>query len=143
MPTADKSKFVTSLETASDADFATDCYRLILLREPDQGGLANFLSRLASGKDRLSVAAEIASSEEAQALPCYSKRVIGEVLAMHAASLAANAWTPARRRRLVDRMNRYFAVVSRTVAVGRQDAGSAAGEADDPFSDYFQSVIAN
>lgn len=142
MAIADKSKFVTSLETSSDAAFVSDCYRFILLREADPGGLAHFLSRLARGKKRLFVAAEIASSAEAQALPCFRKRVVGEVLAMHAAALTAGAWTPARRRTLVARLDRYFSVLSKSVPVSSQGTDSSIAQADDPFSEYLESVIA-
>ena len=141
MPISDKSKFAMNLSMSSDSEFVAECYRLILLRDADVGGLAHVLARLAGGEKRLVVAAEIASSDEAQALPSSKKRVVGEVLAMHAAELAAKAWTPARRRKLVDRMNRYFSVLSQSVPVGAQDADSPSANPNDPFSNYLQSVI--
>jgi hypothetical protein len=137
-----KSKVASDLLALPAPEFVSECYRLILGREADQSGINHYLPKVVRGEDRLSIAAAIASSPEARILPSSKKRVVAEILAMHATAMALKAWTPARRRKLANRINLYFSVLSRSIIRNETDARSQA-KRNDPFSDYLKSVIEN
>ena len=117
----------------SSHEFILGCYRRILHREGDPSGIAYYTSKITTGADRIAVAAEIASSEEALCLPASRKAGVAEFLALHASQLIESARTTSRRRRAVERITRYFDVLAGPAA--KADAGG------DPFSTYLHEVI--
>ncbi len=132
---------VDRLLSLADNDFVVACYWWILHREPDPSGLSHYLSRVIAGEDRLPIAAEIASSDEAQALPHSKKSLIGGILRVHASAMISSAWTPTKRAKAARQTQRYFEVVLGG-KLGATDADSpGSGNAGDPFEDYLNSVI--
>lgn len=125
--------------------FIKSCYESVLFREADPEGLAHSLARLHAGEDKLSIAADIASSEEASALPSSRRILAGEILALHAGSLIRRAWTPKQRDAVARRVQRYFSCLTEAVVVETPSIGDAPGSSPsdegDPFASYFATVI--
>jgi hypothetical protein len=65
----------------------------------------------------------------------------GEILARHAAMVAAHAETPEQRGELVRLLNLYFSVLTPPVPSGERTEDPQLASSGDPFSDYLQSVI--
>jgi hypothetical protein len=128
-----KNSFAAELATLPAADFVTECYRMILGRKADATGLMHHLERTMKGEDRVSIAAKIAESDEAAALPSSRKRVVGEILAMHAAQLAEGATTPEDWHVLMRRLDRYFKVLAPSSGAGWRVTGED-GTSRDPLS---------
>jgi hypothetical protein len=119
-------------------EFVKACYSSLLFRPADPAGLLHYVGVVAKGESKLAVAAAIASSDEARALPSHRKRLVTEVLARHASALIENARTHRSRQRAARRMETYLATVSGLRIAGQQEGGS--GEAD-PFASYLTCVI--
>lgn len=119
-------------------EFVQACYRFLLFRAPDPQGLLHYVGVVAEGEAKLDIAAAIASSDEARALPPQRKRLVAEVLARHASTLIKNACTPEAREYAAQRVQVYLEAASGARVAGQQ--GPAAGKAD-PFSSYLIAVI--
>jgi hypothetical protein len=122
-------------------DFVATCYLWILHREPDPPGFSHYLSRVAAGESKLAIAADLASSDEAKALPLSKKPLISALLGLHAATIISRAFTPSRRAHAVRRTQRYFDVISGSESGGTGRDGPAPLGTGDPFKDYLNSVI--
>jgi hypothetical protein len=133
-----KSLSASQLLSLSDREFVEECYRQILLREPDPDGTVHYLTRLGLGDDRLGIAAAIASSDEAREKARSRASIAADILGLHAERLITGAWTPSRRAAAAKRVRRYLAILS-----GRPDPSGSndLSEAPDPFSDYLRNVI--
>lgn len=57
-------KSITPLLFLDGREFLTECYRILLLREPDKRGIDYYLERLAQGYSKKSVIAQLAKSPE-------------------------------------------------------------------------------
>lgn len=119
-------------------EFVQACYRSLLFRAPDPQGLLHYVGVVAKGEAKLNVAAAIASSDEARALPPHRKRLVAEVLARHASTLIENARTPRAREYAAQRTEAYLGTVAGMRVAGQH--GSAATAAD-PFVTYLTAVI--
>lgn len=124
-------------------EFVLAAYRFLLFREADASGLAHYLTRVVNGEDKLAIAAEIASSEEARALPCTKKRAIGEILALQARALMKKSWSRPQRDQAAQCIVGYFSVLTPSKPSGADEDGSTDAKSNDPFSNYLQSVIKN
>lgn len=118
------------------SEFVPTCYRKILAREGDPGGVAHYTSVFERNKDRLGVAADIAASDEAMSLPMKRKRPAVQVLAAHAHHLIRHAITRKQKQRAAARVLRYFSVVT-----GVDVQGSRHTLETDPFARYLHEVI--
>lgn len=128
------------LSIPGEHEFIAASYQQILYRAPDSSGMAHYLSRLQGGEDRLTVAAELAASDEASALPSGTKVVMTEILVRHSQQLISSSWTPARRRRSARQVERYLqAVCGARPAIDVSAVRS--GTVQDPFSTYLHRVI--
>lgn len=142
MPQSHASRSVDRLLGLIGNDFfVATCYWWILHREPDPSGSSHYLSRVIAGQDRLLIAAEIASSDEAQALPHDKKSMIGEILRSHASAMISSAWTPAKRAKAARRTQRYFEVVLGSKLAATESGSLGSSGAGDPFEDYLNRVI--
>ena len=133
-----KSLSASQLLSLSDREFVEECYRQILLREPDPDGTVHYLTRLGLGDDRLGIAAAIASSDEAREKARSRASLAADILGLHAQRLITGAWTPKRRATAAQRVQRYMAILSGRPDPSNPDACSAIS---DPFSDYLRNVI--
>ncbi len=135
-----RSELLASLLVLPNSQFIQSCYKAMLFREIDPEGLSHSLARLIAGEDKLAVAADIACSDEARALPASRKGLAIEILALHAESLIRRAWTPRRRDEAARRVHRYFAALAET-ASNESATVQEPGDDGDPFSTYFATVI--
>lgn len=140
MPSLPRSESLSSLLSLPNSQFVQSCYQAILLREIDPEGLSHSLARLLAGEDKLSVAADIASSDEARALPATSKGLAMEVLALQAESLVRRAWTPKQRDAAARRIHRYFTALAEPNS-NENAAEKRSCDDGDPFSAYLENVI--
>ena len=131
-----KKQVLVELLGGTSQDFVLSCYRSILLREPDPEGLSHYLSRVLSGEERLAIAADIASSKEAQRLPPSAKRLITEILAARAEALVRGALSKKQRAHAAQLVSHYLWLVS-----GFTPGGTGATSAGDPFAEYLHGVI--
>jgi Domain of unknown function (DUF4214) len=71
-----------ALLALGDADFVREAYRAVLLREPDEAGLATYLSWVRAGADKGALVAALARSDEGrmQAVPLAG---LAELVAAH------------------------------------------------------------
>lgn len=70
-----EARLITNPINASTDDiFIHNCYRLHLFRQPDNYGYGQYIDRLKSGIDRLTILNEIQNSNEARAHPYHSLR---------------------------------------------------------------------
>lgn len=120
-------------------DFVVACYAFLLRRDPDPNGLAHFLSLVLSGQDKLRIAANIASSEEARKLPLSEKALAAGILARHAQSVIRTASTKRQRMQAAEIVGRYLSVISGFRTSEMEDPGADA--VTDPFSNYLHGVI--
>lgn len=139
----DKSRVLLAdkLLRLSGDEFITACYRSILWREPDPSGRAHYLALIIKGEDKVAIAAAIASSDEARALPPGKKGLMAEILALHANKLIGKAWTSPQRRKAAEQVSRYLSIVSGFAIGAGTDGGGPGGRDADPFSSYYTSVI--
>lgn len=127
----------TQLLGLSDRQFVEQCYRQILLREPDTDGVVHYLTRIGLGDDRLAIAAAIASSQEGSRKARNRQSLALEILQSHAERLILYAWTPRRRKAATKKIQRYMSGLA-----GRPELlETQATESSDPFSDYLKYVI--
>lgn len=117
--------------------FVDECYRQILLREPDPEGVVHQLERVRSGNDRLLIAADISASDEARDVIRDRRSLAPAILAVHAQQLIVNAITKGRRQSAAKRIGRYLEVVG---GISPQ-SGRQHEQAPDPFAEYLQSVV--
>jgi Domain of unknown function (DUF4214) len=122
-------------------DFVATCYLWILNREPDTSGFSHYLSRVASGESKLAIAADLASSDEAKALPLSKKPLITGILGLHAAAIISRAFTSRRRAYAARQIQRYFDVISGSESNQTAQDDAASLGSGDPFKDYLNSVI--
>ena len=141
MPTKYPDRSVEDLLSLEGSDFITSCYLWLLYREPDLSGLAYYSSRIAAGDSRLAIAAHIASSDEARALPFGKKTLIAAVLGLHTSTLISRAWTPARRANTARQTQRYFEVIAGREPRSTNTNESISSGSGDPFKDYLNIVI--
>lgn len=133
-----RSAALISLLSLPDAQFVQACYRLVLFREIDPEGMSHTLSRLVAGEDKLAVAADIACSQEARALPVTKRELAMEILALRAESLVTGAWTRKQRDAAARQIHHYFS----GLAAPPEEAPEAAPKSKgDPFSAYLENVI--
>lgn len=133
-----RSAALASLLSLPNAQFVQACYRLILFREIDPEGMSHTLTRLVAGEDRLAVAADIACSKEARALPVTKRGLAMEILALRAETLVTGAWTRKQRDAAARQIHRYFS----DLAAPPEDVPEAAPKPKgDPFSAYLEDVI--
>lgn len=126
---------VDALLAQGPVEFVQSCYRMFLGREADESGLGYYLSCLQAGDSRLSVAANIASSDEAMAQPQGRKVFAAGLLARRVEELLPNGkMSPQARDTALAAIQRYFAVIA-----GRPLDETV--EESDPFQTYFTSVI--
>ena len=118
-----------------ERSFVDECYRRILLREPDPEGIVHQLERVRSGHDRLLIAADISASEEARNIIRDPRSLAPAILALHGEKLVASANSHARRQAASRRIRHYLEVVG---GISSKDDGA---HAPDPFAEYLQSVV--
>lgn len=126
----------SELLALSDRQFVEECYRQILLREPDTDGVIHYLTRLGLGDDRLGIASAIASSDEARTKARSQRSLALDILRLHAERLMLDAWTPARRRSATSKIHRYMAILA-----GRSEPLGGTPTSSDPFAAYLKNVI--
>ena len=130
---------VRALLDLPDRAFVDECYRRILLREPDPTGTVHQLERVRSGDDRLAIAADMSASDEARKIIRDRRSLAPNILALHAERLTVAARTAAKRRSAAARIRRYILVASGVSAPGHDQRRPS----DNPFADYLNSVIAD
>lgn len=140
MPKLPRSDSLSGLLSLPDSQFVQSCYQALLLREIDPEGLRHSLARLLAGEDKLSIAADIASSDEARALPATRRGLAMEVLALQAESLVRRAWTPKQRDAAARLIHRYFSALAEPNS-NENAAETRLGNDGDPFSGYLENVI--
>jgi Domain of unknown function (DUF4214) len=127
----------SELMSLNDREFVEECYRQILLREPDPEGVVHYLTRVGLGDDRLALAASIASSDEGREKARSRHSLAADILSLHAERLIISAWTPWRRRSAAKRIIDYMSTLS-----GRPGRPVLRETSiPDPFSDYLRNVI--
>lgn len=126
----------SELLALNDRQFVEECYRQILLREPDTDGVIHYLTRLGLGDDRLGIASAIASSNEARTKARSQRSLALDILRLHAERLMLDAWTPARRRSATRKIHRYMAILA-----GRSEPLCGTPTSSDPFAAYLKNVI--
>lgn len=117
-------------------EFIKACYRWLLGREADESGLIYYMDRIQTGDSRLTVAGNIASSDEAMIQPTGRKLLAAQVIAARMSELLPVKLKEEERDVALAALDRFLAVL-----IGRPLASSAADDAGDPFQYYLTSVI--
>jgi hypothetical protein len=136
MTDSDTDPAVAALLALPEREFVDECYRRLLLREPDPGGAAHQVERVRRGDDRLAIAADMSASKEARGIIRDRRSLAANVLAQHGKRLVERARTPGRRKAAAARVAQYIAHVG-----GIERASSQQVREQDPFADYYNSVI--